>query len=279
MNFGYPRITIITPSLNQGQFLEQTILSVINQKYPNLEYIIIDGGSKDRSVNIIEKYEKSISFWSSENDSGQTNAINKGLQHCSGDIINWLNSDDILLPNVLNTIAFYYNRFSSYDIFFGDFGLINSNSTKLFIRKVPPFSFFSLLYGRQLSNQPAVFFSKDVIQAIGLLDESYSICMDQEFWVRAATSGFRFKPILKTLAISRIHSQCKTYKHPDLLKSEHKKICRKYGYMPFNDNSKSEEIFYCLNNIFWKAFSFGMRTMKRGDKTFRMVNSAYRDAK
>ena len=90
----FPKITIITPSYNQGQFIEETILSVINQGYPNLEYIIMDGGSTDNTVEVIKKYSDHINYWVSEKDKGQSNAINKGLHRATGDIINWLNSDD-----------------------------------------------------------------------------------------------------------------------------------------------------------------------------------------
>ena len=90
-----PKISIVTPSFNQGQFLEETILSVLEQEYPNLEYIIIDGGSSDNSLNIIKQYEKKLSYWVSEPDNGQTHAINKGFSHATGEIFMWLNSDDI----------------------------------------------------------------------------------------------------------------------------------------------------------------------------------------
>ena len=99
------KISIITPSFNQGKYLEQTILSVLDQKYPNLEYIIIDGGSNDNSVEIIKKYEHRLKYWVSEKDNGQANAINKGLSHCTGEIICWLNSDDYYLPDTLKKIS------------------------------------------------------------------------------------------------------------------------------------------------------------------------------
>ena len=104
----YPKITVVTPSFNQGEFLERTILSIINQDYPNLEYIVCDGGSTDQSVSIIKKYEKYITWWCSEKDKGQTDAINKGFKRATGDVVGWINSDDVLLPGALWTVADFY---------------------------------------------------------------------------------------------------------------------------------------------------------------------------
>ncbi len=103
-----PKISIVTPNFNQGKYIEETILSVINQGYPNLEYIIIDGGSTDESVEIIKKYAKHLTYWISEPDKGQADAINKGLSYCTGDLFNWINSDDILAENALKTISELY---------------------------------------------------------------------------------------------------------------------------------------------------------------------------
>ena len=100
----YPRISIVTPSYNQGQFIEQTIRSVLLQNYPNLEYIIIDGGSTDNTVETIEKYEQYITYWVSEPDRGQSHAINKGFARCTGEIMAWLNSDDLYLPSALKSL-------------------------------------------------------------------------------------------------------------------------------------------------------------------------------
>ena len=101
----YPKISLVTPSYNQGKFLEQTIQSILNQDYPNLEYIVIDGGSADESKQIIKKYAPQLKYWVSEKDGGQADAINKGFQHASGEIMGWLNSDDIMMPGTLQLIA------------------------------------------------------------------------------------------------------------------------------------------------------------------------------
>lgn len=107
----YPKISVVTPSFNQGEFLEQTMLSVLNQKYPNLEYVVIDGGSSDSSVEIIKKYSSKLHYWHSKKDGGQSDAINQGFKKTSGEIMLWINSDDILLPGTLHFIASVFSSF------------------------------------------------------------------------------------------------------------------------------------------------------------------------
>ena len=115
----YPKISIVTPSYNQGKYLEDTIISVLGQGYPNLEYLVIDGGSNDSSVDVIKKYESKLTYWISETDKGQADAINKGFSRCNGDILMWLNSDDVLMPNVLSYIAKKFLEFGD-GIYFGN---------------------------------------------------------------------------------------------------------------------------------------------------------------
>ena len=105
-----PRISIVTPSYNQGRFIEETIQSVLGQGYPNVEYIIIDGGSTDNTVEIIRKYAKHLTYWVSEPDRGQSHAINKGLARCTGDLFGWINSDDVLMPGALEVVAEAWRR-------------------------------------------------------------------------------------------------------------------------------------------------------------------------
>src|SRR5262249_46923914 len=127
----YPRITIITPSFNQAQFFEQTIASVLDQNYPNLEYIIIDGGSQDHSVEIIRKYDHRLAYWVSEKDRGQTHAINKGLERATGDIIAYLNSDDFYLAGTLHRVAEYFQQHPDVDLLHGRCRTVNVNGEKI----------------------------------------------------------------------------------------------------------------------------------------------------
>ena len=116
----WPRVSIVTPSYNHGQFIEETIRSVLLQGYPNIEYIIIDGGSSDETLDIIRKYEPWLTHWVSEPDMGQSHAINKGFARCSGDVVAWLNSDDEYLPGTLGIVGHYMEKNPAADIVFGD---------------------------------------------------------------------------------------------------------------------------------------------------------------
>ena len=202
-----PKITIITPTFNQGRFIEETILSVINQKYPNLEYIIIDGGSTDNTLEIIEKYKAHISYWVSEPDSGQSNAINKGLKAATGSIINWLNSDDIMLPGCLDTIAGYFSNHPDIALVYGNIVYFNDN--KKFpnrILKAGKLQYLSHI----CFPQPAAFFSKRMIDAIGFIDESVHFSMDWDLYVRANLIGLRFLKVPDIFCKFRIHNDSKT---------------------------------------------------------------------
>ena len=264
----YPRISIVTPSYNQGQFLEETILSVLKQDYPNLEYIIIDGDSTDNSVDIIKKYKDQVTYWVSEEDRGQTHAINKGLRKSTGEILNWLNSDDLLKIGALNTIAEYFRKYPEAEFCFGDFSVIDKKGREIFSRKSAPYSFHSLLYGRQLSIQPSVFFRRCILEKIGYLDETLSFCMDQEFWIRAAVEGSKFYQTKKTLAKARFHGDTKTSRLQKVLKEEHKAIVRKYTKWGFKEGTTKEDLYYTFLNRIWRTINAIKRLIYRGDHTF-----------
>lgn len=206
-----PKISIVTPSYNQGQFLEETILSVLNQDYPNVEYIIIDGGSTDNSVDIIKKYEDRLAYWVSERDNGMTDALNKGFRKASGEILNWINSDDYFLPGAFSAAAKAFNEGDSkLGFIYGSCRNILSDGTVFDIRKPLNFDAGILRYGRNLFAQPASFFHRRVVEKIGLLNEKLPYAMDYEFWVRAYDAGFKFKNTAVPLAAFRFHGESKT---------------------------------------------------------------------
>src|SRR5882672_3579012 len=142
----YPTISIVTPSYNQGSYLEKTILSVLDQEYPNIEYIVIDGGSTDNSVDIIKKYEKHLKYWVSEQDRGQSNAINKGFSHATGDLLAWLNSDDYYMPGALWTLATMAMANPEASAFVGTGRVVDETGNILYDKEPPQLITIETLY-------------------------------------------------------------------------------------------------------------------------------------
>lgn len=179
----YPKISIITPSFNQGQYIEQTIQSVLDQGYPNLEYIIIDGGSSDESVDIIKKYESDIAYWVSEKDRGQSHAINKGLAVATGEIINWLNSDDYHEPGCLFKIAEAFKAKDNVEAVLAVTRIVGVDpvrfSTTQFKANDPFYT-----YSKALIEQPATFFSGEFYRSVGELKEELHLAMDLDLWLK-----------------------------------------------------------------------------------------------
>lgn len=196
MSVHCPKISVITPSLNQGRSIEKSILSVLNQDYPNLEYIIIDGGSTDASVEIIKKYEKCLAFWVSESDRGYMNAINKGLPRATGEIIAWLNTDDFYYPGVFIKAAEEFSKDTSIDLLYGDAVLVSEKGRPLF-KQTPKGINLRLLSIDCYLAQPSTFIKKDLIKKVGGFDQSITIGADYDFWIRAFKNGkVKYLPLL-----------------------------------------------------------------------------------
>ncbi|SOD18664.1 glycosyltransferase family 2 protein [Pedobacter xixiisoli] len=202
-----PKISIVIPSYNQGKYLEETLVSVIDQRYPNLQLIVIDGGSVDNSVAIIKQYEKHIHYWVSEKDNGQSHAINKGFAIADGDLLTYLNSDDLLMPNVLEAIANVYCKDKN-QIITGNW-LEGSNKQTAMLREViqPP-TIENLILNIGLFGQPGTFWSKSE-QPI-LINEQYHFCLDLELFYRLLSSGYKVELINKPVAFFRVHASAKT---------------------------------------------------------------------
>jgi len=212
---------VVTPCYNQKRFVEQTIRSVLCQNYPNLEYIIIDGGSTDNSVEIIKKYEKHLAYWVSEKDRGQSHAINKGFAKTTGGILSWLNSDDIYNINAFSEAAKWYISSPDYEWMVGACQLISEDGLAIKLLKprvsVNPAYFMAQPFAIGKKNQPecpqpSTFLKRHQWLKTGSLNETLNFAMDYEYWIRLTINGFKPKPTHKILSNFRIHAESKTMK-------------------------------------------------------------------
>ncbi len=227
----WPRISIVTPSFNQGQFLERTICSVLNQNYPNLEYIVMDGGSTDGTVEIIKKYQRYLGYWASEKDSGQADAIKKGFRKCTGKLLAWLNSDDIYLPGTLHRIADNWNKINA-DVIYANEYLINENDEIIGERRLTPFipciSALGFVYGGFGIYQPSAFWTKELYYKVGEIDTAFIHCMDNELFARFALAKARFKFVKEFSSGFRVHPASKSSVLRHVAKKELGLITDKY---------------------------------------------------
>ena len=206
-----PRISIVTPSYNQGAFIEQTIRSVLDQEYPDLEYIVIDGGSNDNSVDIIRKYSDALTSWVSEPDRGQSHAINKGFAQASGDIFGWLNSDDRLEPGCLEVVADAFMRNPETGVFVGHGRKVDTAGETVYYKKPDELTFERLCGWMNGGNfmQPSCFFRRSAWESAGPLDEDIHIAMDVDLWLRMIKK-VEFRPIDRLLSSAVAHEAAKT---------------------------------------------------------------------
>ena len=208
-----PKITVITPSYNQGHFITETIESVLNQNYPNLEYIVMDGGSTDDTVKILKSYGKKFQ-WVSKKDKGQTDAINKGIKKATGDIICYLNSDDVFLPNTLNTVAEYFIAHQDAMWLTGDYFIIDAEGNKIqsfvaeykkWLRRNPTMTKLSIA---NYIIQPSTFWRKELVKEIGVFDEDLHYCMDFDYWMRTIQK-YPLHVLNSHFSLFRIHGNSK----------------------------------------------------------------------
>jgi len=206
----YPMVSIVTPSYRQAGFIENTINSVLSQNYPNLEYFVQDGGSVDGTVEILEKYENQLSGWSSKPDNGQSQAINLGFAKTSGDIMAWLNSDDLLLPGTLAIVIDYFNKHPEIDVVYGNRLLIDKNDMDIG-RWILPGHDGEVLSWVDYIPQETMFWRRSIWNRVGSqIDESFRFAMDWDLLVRFREAGAKFAHIPYFLGAFRIHEQQKT---------------------------------------------------------------------
>ncbi|WKN29784.1 glycosyltransferase family 2 protein [Porifericola rhodea] len=218
MESSLPIISIITPSFNQGQYLEQTIDSVLSQNYPNIEYIIVDGGSTDQSIEIIKKYENYLAYWVAEPDKGQSEAINKGLKKATGDIVNWINSDDFYERGALKAVATAFED-DNINVVCGRGKIINEEGE--FVRYSKGTDIYNANLEKTIGwariDQPETFFRRHVLKKTGLLTAGLHYVMDKAWWVNYLLSfGLdNVREIDDVLVNFRLHESSKTVSQPD----------------------------------------------------------------
>ncbi|NWG34852.1 MAG: glycosyltransferase [Chloroflexi bacterium] len=276
-----PKISVITPSYNQGKYIEETIRSVLLQDYPNLEFIIMDGGSTDNTLEIIKKYEPWLAYWESVPDRGQSHAINKGLQKATGDWIAWLNADDLYLENALPLIASAIVR-SPEPVFWIVGATIFTDPDLHEISQFPPHLYTSPGRDRNYIPtgwidfvctkrsgialpQPSSFWKRDIVIEVGGIDETLKYAMDHELYGRLAYHGFRPVLIGQALACFRMHSAQKTVNFPIVFWEEELEIVRHWMRRVEGDEKQRLESYALwleryIKNYPVRSFYHGIRT-------------------
>jgi glycosyltransferase involved in cell wall biosynthesis len=270
-----PRISVITPSYNQAAYVEQTICSVVGQGYRNLEYIVIDGGSTDGSVDIIRKYQNRLAYWVSENDRGQVHAINKGLQRASGDILAYLNSDDYYLDGALARVADCFSRHPDVDLLHGRCRVVDRDGMKVgertgsITRYDEILDLWDVWWNRRNFVQPEVFWTKRIGDKIGPFREDLFWVMDYEYWLRILRAGGRVCFIDAELAAFRLQPNQKSTQ-PERTAEELLQVVRPYIFSKDCSPSCSKRIElkgkWIFNARFLKEVEY---SLQRGEKRWR----------
>ena len=230
-----PKVSIVTPSYNQAQYLEEAIRSVLDQDYPNIEYLIVDGGSKDNSPAIIQKYADRLAWWVSEKDKGHADALNKGFSHATGEILAWMNSDDAYYPGAVAEAVAYLQEHPQVGMVYADADLIDITGRVAGKFASKQTSYRQMLRGSVHIPQATTFFRADLWRQIGPLDLTLFFSFDYDFWVRLSkVSELAYVPRL--WAKFRIHEQGKSVKnddlcYPDMIRVYEREVGRGFSWL------------------------------------------------
>ena len=201
---GIPKISVVTPSFNQGQFLGATMRSIHDQGYPKLEHIVIDGGSSDRSIEVIEQFADHLSYWVSEKDAGQTDALIKGFDRATGDIYCWLNSDDLFEPGTLAEVARYFQEHPDVRFIYGDSTWIDADGKPFKPKREHRWNRYVWMFDHNFIPQPSAFWRADLYHQVGGLDRTFDLAMDADLWIR-------FAEVTRPRHVRRYWSQMRFY--------------------------------------------------------------------
>ena len=226
----WPRISIVTPSFNQARYLERTIRSVLDQNYPNLEYIIVDGGSSDGSVEIIRRYADRISWWCSEPDGGQSDALNKGFRRATGEIVGWLNSDDLYSPTTLHRVGDHFRSHPATRVLHGSLHIIDADDRLIDAFWAGPFGRFQPQYIFHVGlnfHQQTLFWRRELMESAGMIDPGLRFSMDRDFIIRLLIQT-RFATLRGYLGSFRVHDEAKSSTIIEVSTAEDRLIRERY---------------------------------------------------
>lgn len=263
-NVNYPKISIVMPSFNQDKFIERSILSVLNQNYPNYQLIIIDGGSTDKTIDIIKKYEDKIFYWVSEKDSGQSDALNKGFAKCDGEIYGWLNSDDIYLPNAFYNVVNSLKKNTDKKIVFGDWLSLDVEDNVFDYNHAFNFNLNHFKYEGFHLNAQSLFWNKDVHSRFSGFDVILYNTMDYqmiiEFGINEGENSFMRIPF--ALGGFRRYEGQKTAGMDSNVIKEQKLICERYNYTDkYKFIGKIKRLIYRIRRTYWYTKRGGLSNL------------------
>jgi glycosyltransferase involved in cell wall biosynthesis len=257
----WPRVSIVVPSYNQAEFIERTLLSIINQGYQNLELIVIDGGSNDGTLGILRRYREHISYWVSEKDRGQSEALNKGFAQATGDIYGWMNADDLYAPEALTTAVEVFKKNKSAQVVFGDWLEVDREDKVLVYNYAFDFRRRHMAYEGFHLNAQASFWRMQLHADFGTFDESLHRTMDYDMLLRfGILLGDRgFVRVACPMACFRRHPDQKTQGFDAVVANEHRYIATKLGLKKFAVSGKFMRLAYRWRRAFWYAKRGGLR--------------------
>lgn len=261
MKHKYPKISIVTASLNSGKFIEDSIKSVLRQNYENFEHIIIDGGSTDGTIEILKKYPHLK--WISEQDKGQSDALNKGFKIADGDIIGWLNADEYYLPKTFNTVSKEFVHFTP-DIIYGEIYYADTQMNLIRRKYDHPFDKRTFLFTDCIISTAASFFSRRIFDENNFLDINYKASMDYDFFCGLAVRNYKFHFISQPLSVFRLTGENYGGKHKEFWRKEIRQTKEKYTDLPlkgtifFNPIAYLFKHYYSIKRLFLKMNYYGI---------------------
>jgi glycosyltransferase involved in cell wall biosynthesis len=262
-----PKITIVIPTLNQGRYIEATLQSIVSQQYPNLELIVVDGGSTDSTLAIIKKYESRITWWVSEHDSGQTAAINKGFARATGEILAWINSDDLVAPGALKCVISYFLGQPEVQVLYGNRILINEDGLEIG-RWILPRHSNRVLKWSDFVPQETLYWRQSAWNLVGSrLDENFRFAMDWDFLLRLSSQKININRIPEFLGLFRVHDQQKTSAQIGSIGLQEMLILRRreLGYEPTSRQYARNTWLYLMSSRIHEIFFFLRKKLRKNN--------------